>query len=79
MPLPLYYFNFLFLCTSGEVLEAFVSAGITKKDSNRSDSQQLRVGVSCKNTVVPFSDRIDATFKGGGANMHSVQKCPELQ
>lgn len=31
LPLPLYYFKFLFLCTSGEVLKAFVFAGITKK------------------------------------------------
>lgn len=30
MPLPLYYFNFLFIRTSAEVLEAFVFAGITK-------------------------------------------------
>lgn len=29
--------------------------------------------------VVPFSDRIEATFEGGGANMHLVRKCPELQ
>lgn len=32
--------------------------------------------MSCKNTVVPFSDRIDATFKGGSANNAFSPKMP---
>lgn len=35
----------------------------------------MRVDVSCISTVVPFSDRIDATFEkeAAGGEMHAVQ------